>query len=86
MIATYDRKQNLLKINQKKNKQEDKAMQKAIENTTSIGTHLKSQTPPFLFTFELFNYNVHNYLVDSRVLSNVMPHSVCKTINVLPSK
>ena len=31
-----------------------------------------SQTPPFLLTFDIFNRNVHNYLVDSRDSSNVM--------------
>jgi ribonuclease HI len=37
--------------------------------------------PPFLLTFEIFNRNVHNCMVDSRVSSNVMPWSVCQKIN-----
>ena len=44
----------------------------------------RSQTPPFLLIFGIFNRNVHNYLVDSRTSSNVMPCSVCKKLNVQP--
>ena len=36
-----------------------------------------SHTPPFLLTFELFNKNVHNCLVDSGASSNTMPKLVC---------
>jgi hypothetical protein len=43
-----------------------------------IGRKSKSQTPPFLLTFEIFKQNVHNCLVDSGASSNVMPYSVCK--------
>ena len=32
----------------------------------SVGGKSKFKTPPFLLTFDIFNYNVHNYLVDSR--------------------
>ena len=35
-------------------------------------------------TFEIFNRNVHNFLVDSGASSNVMPYSVCKNINAQP--
>jgi hypothetical protein len=37
--------------------------------------------PPFLLTFEIFNRNVHNCMVDSGASSNVMPLSVCQKIN-----
>ena len=37
--------------------------------------------PPFLLTFENFNYNVHNCLVDSGASVNIMPLSVAKKIN-----
>jgi hypothetical protein len=40
------------------------------------------QTPPFIFTFQIFYHNVHNYLVDSRDSSNVILYSMCKKINV----
>ena len=33
----------------------------------------KSQAPPFHLTFEIFNRNVYNYLVNSRASSNVIP-------------
>jgi hypothetical protein len=36
---------------------------------------------PFLLTFEIFNRNVHNCMVDSGASSNVMPLSVCQKIN-----
>ena len=42
--------------------------------------------PPFLLMFEVFNKNLHNYLVDSRASSNVMPLSICKKLNVIPLK
>ena len=54
-------------------------------NEASIGGKSKSQTKPFLLTFEIFNLNVHNCLVDSRASSNVMPLSVCKNINGKPT-
>lgn len=33
----------------------------------SANTNSRGSTPPFLLTFEIFNYNVHNCLVDSGV-------------------
>ena len=48
---------------------------------TSAGGKSKSKHPPFLLTFEIFNHNVHNCLVDSGASVNVMPISVCKRIN-----
>ena len=47
----------------------------------SIGGKSKNKNPPFLLTFENFNHNVHNFLVDSGASINVMPISVCKRIN-----
>lgn len=38
--------------------------------------------PPFILSFEIFNYNAHNCLVDSGALANVMPLSIPKRINV----
>ena len=49
---------------------------------TLIGGKSRSQTPPFLLTFEIFNRNVHNCPVDSRDSSNVIPYSICKKLNV----
>jgi len=34
-------------------------------DTALIGGRSKSHTPPFLLTFEVFNKNLHNCLVDS---------------------
>ena len=50
----------------------------------SLGGKSKYKTPTFLLTFDIFNYNVHNYLVDSRASVNFMPLSVCKKINGQP--
>ena len=47
----------------------------------SVGGNPKCKTPPFLLTFEVFNHNVHNCLVDLGASVNVMPLSVCKKIN-----
>lgn len=37
--------------------------------------------PPFLLTFEIFNFNVHICLVDSGASVNVMPLSIAKKVN-----
>ena len=50
----------------------------------SLGGNSKYRTPSFLLTFEIFNYNVHNCLVDSGASVNVMPLSFCKKINGQP--
>ena len=54
------------------------------ENGALIGNKSRYQTPPFLLTFEIFNRNVHNCLVESGDSSNVMPYSVWKKINDEP--
>jgi hypothetical protein len=46
---------------------------------TTLST--RKNVPPFLLTFEIFNKNVHNCMVDSGASSNVMPWSVCQKIN-----
>jgi hypothetical protein len=47
--------------------------------TTTLST-IKN-VPPFLLTFEIFNRNVNNCMVDSGASSNVMPWFVFKKIN-----
>ena len=42
----------------------------------AIGHKSRSVTPPLLLTFEIFNNNVINCMVDSSASSNVMPFSV----------
>jgi hypothetical protein len=42
--------------------------------------------PPFLLTFEVFNVNLHNFLVDSGASSNVIPLSICNKLNTIPLK
>lgn len=37
------------------------------EDGALIRNKFRTQTPPFLLTFEIFNCNVHNCLVDSRL-------------------
>ena len=54
------------------------------ENETLIGIKSRSQIPPFLLTFKIFNQNVHNCLVDFGTSSNVMPYLVCKKLNAKP--
>ena len=50
-----------------------------------IGKNSKSTTPPFLLTFEIFNRNVHNCMIDFGASSNVMPYPVCKKLNAKPT-
>jgi len=45
-----------------------------------------SSCPPFLLSFDVFNCNVHNCLVDSGVEANIMPLSIAKKINAQWSK
>jgi hypothetical protein len=52
-------------------------------NATSIGTYPKSYVPPFLLAYEIYNFNLHNYLVDSCASYNIMPFLVCQKINVV---
>jgi hypothetical protein len=51
------------------------------EDGALIGRKSQSQTPPFLLTFQIFNRNVHNCLVDLRASLNVMPYSIYKNLN-----
>ena len=51
------------------------------DKASLIGKNSKSTTPPFLLTFEIFNRNAHNFMVDSGASSNVMPLSICKRMN-----
>ena len=51
-----------------------------------IGGRSKSHTPPLLLTFEIFNRNLHNYLVDSGASSNILRRTVCAKLNVQPQK
>ena len=44
----------------------------------SIGGKPKSKNPPFLLTFEFFNHNIHNCLVDSGASVNVMRYRYAK--------
>ena len=60
---------------------EEEKRQNPRLNGALIGRKSRSQNPPFLLTYDIFNRNVHNCLVDSGAPSNVMPYSVCKNLN-----
>jgi hypothetical protein len=63
-------------------------MEEEITNPRSDGalTRIKSrsQTPPFLLTFDIFNRNVHNCLVDLGASLNVILYSICKNFSAQP--
>jgi hypothetical protein len=59
---------------------------KRTVNTCSEDKKGKPFVPPFLLTFEVFNRNLHNCLVDSGASSNVMHLSICKKLNAVPLK
>ena len=44
-----------------------------LENIALIGGRSRSHTPPFLLSYEVFNKNLHNCLVDSGASSNILP-------------
>ena len=51
-----------------------------------ISANSRGTTPPFLLSFDIFNFNVHDYLVDYSASTNVIPLSVCKKLNIRPEK
>ena len=54
-----------------------------IESIVNVENfEFRSSTPPFLLTFEIFNYNVHNYLIDSNASTKTMPLLICKKLNI----
>jgi len=55
-------------------------------DTVLIGERSNSQTPPFLLTYEIYNKNLHNFLIDSGASSNIIPTSVCSKLNIEPQK
>lgn len=59
-----------------------------VEATDSvlIGDKSNSHTPRFLLTYEIYNRNLHNCLIDSGASSNIMPASVCSKLNIEPKK
>jgi ribonuclease HI len=57
------------------------ALETASKKPQTSTLNTRRNVPPFLLTFEIFNRNVHNCMVDSGASSNVMPWSVCQKIN-----
>jgi ribonuclease HI len=56
-------------------------LENASKKPQAATLNTRKNVPPFLLTFEIFNRNVHNCMVDSGASSNVMPWSVCQKIN-----
>jgi ribonuclease HI len=55
--------------------------EKASKKPQATTSNTRKNVPPFLLTFEIFNRNVHNCMVDSGASSNMMPWSVCQKVN-----
>jgi hypothetical protein len=55
-------------------------------NACSLDKKGRPFVPPFLLTFEVFNINLHNCLVDFGASSNVMPLTICKKLNATQIK
>lgn len=51
-----------------------------------IGDRYISHTPPFLLTYEIFNRNAHNWLVDLGASSNIMLITMCTKLNITHQK
>jgi hypothetical protein len=71
---------------QEKNLAPTDLARKPMVNTYSEGRKERPFVPPFLLTFEVFNRNLHNCLVDSGASSNVMPLAICNKLGVVPLK
>ena len=67
------------------NKPKDDIQSEEEISEESIGGKSKSITLPFLLSFEIFNHNMHNCLVDYGAATSVMPLSICKKINGKPT-
>ena len=65
----------------KTSKSQDDVQSEEEISEAIIGGKSKSQTLPFLLSFDIFNHNVHNCSVYSGESSNVIPLSVCRKIN-----
>ena len=75
---------NTSSMENKENTIEEEKRSNPREDGTLISRKSRSQTLPSFLTFEIFNRNVHNCLVDLGASSNVMPYSVCKNLNAQP--
>jgi hypothetical protein len=75
---------NTSSMENKEKKDEEENRMNPRADGALIGRKSRSQTPPFLLTFKIFNRNVHSCLVDSWASSNVMPYSICKKLNAQP--
>jgi len=53
----------------------------ATKKQQTYVVNTRKNVPHFLLTFEIFNRNVHNCMVNSGASSNVMPWFVCQKIN-----
>jgi hypothetical protein len=53
----------------------------AAKNQQNFVVNARKNVPPFLLTFEIFNRNVHDCMVDSDASSNFMPLSICQKNN-----
>ena len=78
------RKKLLESLDAPVNKPQDDIQYEEEISETSIGGKSRYKTLPFLLSFDIFNHNVHNCPVDSRVAANVMPLSIYKRINGKP--
>ena len=83
MCNASQQKENLLKaleVSEERLPIDNQPQEEEI-GEASMGGKPKSKNPPFILMFEIFNHNVHNFLVDSGASVNVMSLSVCMRIN-----
>ena len=85
IIYPQQRKKLLESFDPQPSRSQDDIQSDKEINEAYIGVKSKSQTLSFLLSFEIFNHNVHNSLVDYGASSNFMPLLVCKNINGQPT-
>lgn len=69
-----------------KDKTNEKDKNKVSQENTPMGLFQgKLETPPFLTTIRIFGENLHNYLLDSRASTNVIPLAICKALRIVPT-
>jgi len=59
----------------------DKSSRNLVFVVNVVNLDVKILIPPFFLTFEICNYNIHNFLVDLSAFVNVILLSVAKKIN-----
>lgn len=57
---------------------------KQVHKTPVVYYQGKDEPAPFLLLVRIFGKLLHNCLIDSRALSNIMPLNICRSLGIMP--